>query len=64
MRGEISMKIKDPFNPTFNEEYELILSIGNKRFGSECKHEKVKGNRCVNCLRKVVVSHEAKGSRK
>lgn len=47
------LKIKDPFHPTPKEEYELALYIGNKRFGSECKHEKVKNGVCENCLRKV-----------
>lgn len=47
--------MKDIFKPTFNEEYELALRIGNRRFGSECKHDQVKNGRCVNCLRKVVV---------
>lgn len=28
---------------------------GKKRFGSECKHVQVIGDRCANCLRKVVV---------
>lgn len=38
----------------FHAEYELALSIGNKRFGSECNHIKVIGGRCSNCLRQVV----------
>lgn len=41
------------FNPTFEEEYELAKSEGDKRFGSECKHENVKNGYCTNCLRKV-----------
>lgn len=54
------MAIKDLFHPTFNEEYELALHIGNKRFGSECKHEKTKNGVCLNCLRKVVESNDRK----
>lgn len=46
--------IKDIFRPTFAEEYELAVQEGNKRFGSECKHEKVSKGRCLNCLRKVI----------
>lgn len=46
--------MKDYFKPTFNEQYELALRIGEKRFGSECKHEKVKNGVCENCLRRVI----------
>ena len=42
------------FNPTFEEEYEYALKIGNKRFGSECVHDNVKYGKCLNCLRSVV----------
>lgn len=35
------------------QEYELALRIGNRRFGLECKHEKVKNGHCVRCLRRV-----------
>ena len=48
--------MSDYFHPTFNEQYELALKVGNKRFGSECKHEQTKSGRCLNCLRKVVVN--------
>ena len=34
--------------------YELALREGNRRFGSPCRHEKVKGGKCVKCLRRVV----------
>ena len=34
--------------------YELAKSEGDKRFGSECKHESVKNGTCKNCLRKVI----------
>ena len=44
----------DLFNPSFNDQYELALKEGNKRFGSECKHSKVANGHCTNCLRKVV----------
>jgi hypothetical protein len=44
----------NPFNPTFKEEYALALKEGKKRFGSSCKHNKVKNGRCVQCLRKVI----------
>lgn len=39
---------------TFADEYELARRVGDARFGSECKHEQVRGGRCVECLRKVV----------
>jgi len=35
-------------------EYELALQEGEKRFGSECKHEKTKNGRCLRCFRKVI----------
>lgn len=35
------------------QEYELALKIGRQRFGSECRHERVKNSVCVRCLRKV-----------
>lgn len=44
----------DLFNPTFEQEYELMRSVGEKRFGSYCAHEKVKNGTCRNCLRKVI----------
>ena len=44
----------DIIKPTFNELYEYMYQQGNKRYGSECKHEKVKSNICVNCKRKVI----------
>lgn len=34
--------------------YELALKEGKRRFGSECKHKKVKNGRCLDCLRKVI----------
>lgn len=36
--------------------YELVHCAGVCRFGSVCKHIKVKNGYCVNCLRKVVVA--------
>lgn len=45
---------KDIFHPTQAEEYALALHQGNKRFGSECKHEHVRDGRCTKCLRRVV----------
>lgn len=47
--------VRNITKPTFNEQYELAVSIGKRRFTGQCKHGKVKGNRCVECLRKVVV---------
>jgi len=46
--------MKDIFNPTFKEEYELALKTGKKRFGQECQHKEIKNGRCLNCLRKVI----------
>jgi hypothetical protein len=48
------MEIKNLLKPTFDEQYELALREGNKRFGSDCKHEQVKNGKCLNCLRKVI----------
>ena len=44
----------DPMNYTEAEFYWFMYEQGKRRFGSECKHERIKGNRCANCLRKVV----------
>lgn len=46
----------DPKSDAFRALYELALKQGEKRFGSECKHEVTNQGRCVNCLRKVVTS--------
>ncbi len=46
--------MKDCFSYTNNDLYELMHEQGKKRFGSECKHEKVVKGRCSNCLRKVI----------
>lgn len=37
------------------EEWEFMFRQGEKRFGSECKHEHSVGGICKNCLRKVIV---------
>lgn len=34
--------------------YELALKVGNARYGSPCKHERVKAGYCLNCKRRVV----------
>ena len=44
----------DPFNYTDKELLAYMHEEGNKRFGSECKHENIKNGRCTNCLRVVV----------
>ena len=46
--------MKDPFNYTDKDLYELMDKQGKERFGSECKHEQVKNGRCEKCLRKIV----------
>jgi hypothetical protein len=38
----------------FRQQYALAKEIGDKRFGSECKHEQTKNGYCIQCLRKVV----------
>lgn len=38
----------------FRTMYELAKSTGDRRFGSECKHEQVKDGTCQQCWRKVV----------
>lgn len=43
-----------PFDKSFKAQYELALRVGNQRFGSECKHEKVYAGRCCDCLRRVI----------
>lgn len=44
----------DTKSDAFRAAYELAKKIGDKRFGSECKHEQVKNGKCINCLRTVV----------
>ncbi len=41
------------FGYTDKEFLDYMHEQGKKRFGSECKHEKVKKGICKNCLRKV-----------
>lgn len=53
MNGQPRIETKAP-QPTFEDEYKLALEIGNKRFGSECRHEQTKNGKCVNCLRTVI----------
>ena len=43
------------FGYSERDEYELALRIGERRFGSPCKHESTKDGKCSNCCRKVVV---------
>ena len=43
----------NPFYISFEAEYELAKSTGDKKFGSVCEHDKKYSGRCVNCLRKV-----------
>ncbi len=45
----------NPFDKSFEKQYELALREGNKRFASKCEHAKTKNGVCTNCLRKVVV---------
>ena len=44
----------NPFEYTDKDLYELMDKQGKKRFGSGCKHEKIRNGRCLNCLRKVI----------
>lgn len=39
---------------TDEDLYWFMHAEGKRRFGSECKHEQVKGGHCVACLRKAV----------
>lgn len=43
----------NPFDDDFKKQYELARRIGERRFGSPCKHELVKNGQCQRCLRKV-----------
>ena len=44
----------NPFDYDFKDEYELAKQQGNKRFGSDYKHENVKNGYCADCLRRVI----------
>lgn len=35
-------------------EYEVARREGERRFGSDCRHEATEAGRCKQCLRKVV----------
>ena len=39
----------------FRTQYQLAKEAGDRRFGSECKHEQTRNGYCLYCLRKVVV---------
>lgn len=54
----------NPFDKSFKAQYELALKEGNRRFGSECKHENVYSGRCCNCLRRVVTKKKFTVKRK
>ena len=41
-------------NEQFNREYELAIKNGDARFGSPCKHTRVKNGVCQNCLRRIM----------
>lgn len=44
----------DTKSEAFKLAYELAKQQGDKRFGSDCKHEHVKNGKCLDCLRKVI----------
>ena len=35
-------------------EYKLARQIGDRRFGSDCKHERAERGHCLNCGRRVI----------
>lgn len=49
------MKIINPFKYTDKELLEFMHEQGKKRFGSLCKHERVSGGYCLDCLRRVAI---------
>ncbi len=53
--------MRTPFDFTLKDEYKLAKAQGDKRFGSECKHEVVKHGHCVNCLRRVMTKAQVRG---
>jgi len=48
----------DYFNYSDKDLYEIMKQEGDKRFGSECKHEKTKNSICINCFRKVITNQK------
>ena len=46
-------KMVKVFGYTEKELYEYMRKEGEKRFGSECKHKRIKNGYCLDCLRKV-----------
>lgn len=53
--------MNNPFNYTERDLLELMHEQGKKRFGSECRHEKTRNGRCLNCLRKVIDKMPGRG---
>jgi hypothetical protein len=53
MKNMKKFKIEDPFKYTEKDLYRLMKEIGDKRFGSECKHKHVKNHKCLDCFRTV-----------
>jgi hypothetical protein len=44
----------DTQSGAFRVLYELAKREGDRRFGSECKHEETKDGVCLNCFRAVL----------
>lgn len=49
------------FRSDFNSEkeyedaiYRITREIGDKRFGTKCRHLRIRNGYCLNCFRKVV----------
>jgi hypothetical protein len=42
-----------PFDKSFNAEYERAKRIGDSRYGSDCNHTSVTNGHCNNCQRRV-----------
>ena len=53
--------MKNPFDYTDKDLYELMLKEGKKRFGSPCEHKKTKDGKCLNCFRTVIDKLPKKG---
>ena len=44
----------DPFTKDPRILYEITRQVGDKKFASECNHERVKNGVCQDCFRRVI----------
>jgi hypothetical protein len=55
MNGQLALPKPKKEYYEFWTQYDLAIRSGKRRFGSDCRHERVKDSRCMNCLRKMII---------